>query len=73
LEERTLEQWTSWERVVNKDQAANALNEVLDQDLEEESIIDLNRPHSPTLEHIKKEQDVHYLAVFSPIEANLIM
>jgi len=56
-----LEQWTSWERVVNKDRAANALNEVLNQDLEEESIIDLNRPHSPILEHIKKEEDIQAL------------
>ena len=56
-----LEQWTSWERVVNKDRAANALNEVLNQDLEEESIIDLNRLHSPILEHIKKEEDIQAL------------
>ena len=46
---------------MNKNRAANALNEVLNQDLEEESIIDLNRPHLPTLEHIKKEEDVRAL------------
>ena len=61
LEERTLERRTSWERVVNEDRVANALKEALNQDLEEESIIDLNRPRSPTLEHIKEEEDVRAL------------